>query len=413
MRHQVGEGEPTLEGGVRCGETSERQEPTELRDEVEAALGTPHLPKECAAATVDGMSLASIRDYMTQGARDVAMERAVSSVAEQWLNDHKSVEPLQSIRSLVDSIRTLARGDERLKRMNSLVRTLGQPEMLATFLDMILDSSQRTGTREEALSRISQNASQHCIYGWSGQTLLITSSSEPTKGTLEAETGVYDILGEAPLAVWGLSMHIWQPNPCAQGFSSEKRFEPGIIMEPPHSHPFDFVSMVTIGGMRQSIYAQCGADNTPVQIRREAGKGRYDGVRLEHVHGVWPPHNFRTSTKVVTLEERVPLIAGDSYYMPCDRIHDVEIDSRTASETPTITLFLASEAVVKPHVYMAPSMADFHEANPDLKRRGRAQSPADWTAKLDSVAAYLRGTCPTLNLGDIVRYDGKYAFFHT
>jgi hypothetical protein len=341
-------------------------------------------------------------------APDVTIERAILRLVDEWAADPMSVEPIQSVRSLMDSIRTLPRGDERLKCMNTLVRTLGQPQVFATFLDMIRDSAGRTGTREQELSRISQNASQHCVYGWTGQTLLVTSSAEPTDGTLDPETGVAELLGEIPPAVWGLSMHIWQPNPRAKGFASGASIEPDVIVEPPHSHPFDFASMLAIGSMHQSIYAQRRSDRAFPATR----EGRYDGTTLQHVYGVWPPHDRRSPDEVMTLEERVPLRAGDSYYMPCDRIHDVEIDANTASDTPAVTLFMASECVVKPHVYMAASMADFHDAHPNLKRRGYALPSEDWHAKLELVAAYLRGEALTLNLHDVVKYDGEYAFFH-
>jgi hypothetical protein len=376
------------------------------------ALTVPHLP-ECPKTSVDGLSFVSIRDRMTRIPPNIAVERAILSVIEQWLNDPRSVEPIRHIQSLMDSMRALPRGEERLSQMNSFVRTLGKPQVLGTFLDMMRESSGRVGTREQELSWISQNASKHCLYGWCGQTLLILSSTETTEGTLEPEPGVRELfLGESPPAVWGLSMHIWQPNPHAKGFESGRRIEPGIILEPPHSHPFDFASMVVIGEMYQSIYAQRDSRDAFAQVNSAVPAGRYDGVKLEHVDGVWPPHNHRSSCELFTLEERVPLRAGDSYYMPCDKIHDVELEAITASKTPTITLFLGSEAVVKPHVFMAPSMADFHELNPDLKHSGRALAPKDWHAKFQAVASYLRGKNPTLNLDNIVRHEGGYAFFH-
>jgi hypothetical protein len=114
----------------------------------------------------------------------------------------------------------------------------------------------------------------------------------------------------------------------------------------------------------------------------------------------------------MTLEERVPLRAGDSYYMSCNRIHDVEIDASIALDRPAITLFLASECVVKPHVYMAPPMADFHDAHPKLKHRGYALPRENWYEKLELASAYLRGKAMTLNLHNIVKYEGEYAFFH-
>lgn len=372
-------------------------------------LGIPHLP-ECPDVSIDNLSLASVRDVMTSLAPEVRIERAILRLVEEWLVNSTSVEPIQSIRSLMDSIRSLPRGDERLKCMNSLVRTLGQPQVLATFLDMIRDSAGRTGTREQELSRISQKTTQHCIYGWTGQTLLVTSSAEPTKGTLEPETGVAELLGEVPPEVWGLSMHIWQPNPRAKGFASGASIERGIIVEPPHSHPFDFASMLAIGGMHQSIYAQRRSNSDLVEPIHRGH--RYAGTTLQHVYGVWPPHDHRLSSEVMTLEERVSLRAGDSYYMTCDRIHDVEIDANIALDRPAITLFLASECVVKPHVYMAPSMADFHDAHPKLKHRGYALPSEDWHAKLELASAYLRGKALTLNLHNVVKWEGEYAFFH-
>jgi hypothetical protein len=315
------------------------------------------------------------------------------------------------MRSVLDWIRALPRGNERVKAMNTFVRTLGQPGVLATFLDMMRHSAKRDGSPEEELSLISRNARKHSAYGWAGQTLLLFSGKQATQGTLPPEPGVAEMLGDPPPAVWGLSMHIWQPNPRAQGFTSGGRIAPGLIVEPPHSHPFDFASMVSVGTMHQSIYGQLSADELPELGAHDQG-GRYDGVPLEHVDGVWPEHTYRSSCEVRTLETSVALGAGDSYYLPCDMIHDVEFDAHVAATTPAITLFLASEAVVKPHVYMAPSMADAHAANPHLKDQGRALTTSAWHAKLDAVASYLRGEQPTLCLDQIVGHDGEYAFFH-
>ncbi len=346
---------------------------------------------------------------MTELAPDPATEQVIMSLVDQWLDDPTEAEPLQGIRDLMDAIRALPRGESRLKCMNTFVRTLGTPRVFATFLDMMRDAAGRPGTAEEELSRVSQTARKHCIYGWCGQTLLLTSSTQPTEGTQKPEPGLWEMLGDPPPAAWGLSMHIWQPNPNAKGFPSGGRIDPDVIVEPPHSHPFDFASMVAIGSMRQSIYTQNPTGEVRVVVGRE---GRYDGVLLEHVDGVWPPHGQQSSCEVGTLEARVLLQAGDSYYMPCDKIHDVEIDARTAGRTPAITLFLASEAVVKPHVYMAQSMVDMHEACPHLRHEGQALPPEAWHAKLTAVASYLRGEQSTLSLDDIVNYDGDYAFFH-
>ncbi len=367
--------------------------------------GVPHLPA-CPTMSVDGSSLASIRDTMTQLPPDAATKQTMLSIIQRWRGDPESIEPIGALRDVLDGIRALSRGDARLAAMNTFVRTLGTAEALATFLDMMRDSADRVGTKDEELTRFSRNARKHAVYGWAGQTLLLFSGFEPTSGTVEPEKGVLELLGEnPPPAVWGLSMHIWQPNPNAKGFSSGADIGSNLIVEPPHSHPFDFASMVATGVMRQSIYAQGAADGE--------GNDRYDGVRLEHVDGVWPEHQYRTTCELSTLEAGVTFRAGDSYYLPSDMIHDVEFDAKVAATTPAVTLFLASEAVVKPHVYMSEIMADAHDADPGLKEQGGALSPDAWRAKLTAVSAYLRGEQDTLRLEEIVNHQGDYAFFHT
>ncbi|MGY4101243.1 hypothetical protein ACW2Q0_17040 [Nocardia sp. R16R-3T] len=292
--------------------------------------------------------------------------------------------------------------------MNTVVRILGTANTLATLLDMIRDSATREGSHEQELSLYSRLEPKHSLYGWCGQTKLICSSPGLTPGTLSPEPGVQEILGRIPTTVWGLNMHIWQPNPFAKGFPSGKRPEPNVIVEPPHSHPYDFASMVAIGSMHQSIYAQRGPDGSTVSIEN----GRYDGLMLEHVSGVWPPHTDQESAQVVVLEERIRLSAGDCYYLPCNVIHDVEIDATVASTKPAITLFLRSEAVVKPHVYMASSMVDYHAAHPDIERLGQPMLEEDWHTKLRMVSEYLRGDSPNLILDDVVKQQSEYAFFH-
>jgi hypothetical protein len=368
---------------------------------------SPHLPS-CSGLGIDGFSLAAIRDATTRMAADPATEQAIMAITGRWRRNPGDVAALREMQDVLETIRVLPRSEARLASMNTFVRTLGRADALATFLDMMRDSARRRGTEEEELSRISRNARKHSVYGWAGQTLLLFSKAEPAGGTIEPEAGVAEMLGAPPPPVWGLSMHIWQPNPHAKAFPSGGRIAPGTVVEPPHSHPFDFASMVSVGRMRQSIYAHRRLGET---TRQEPG-GRYDGVRLEHVDGVWPEHRYRSSCELTTIEAGVPLQAGESYYLSCDMIHDVEFDAEVARTTPAITLFLASEAVVQPHVYMASSMADAHAASPGLKEEGRALSHAAWEAKLESVAAYLRGEQLGLCLDDIVNYDGEYAFFH-
>lgn len=90
-------------------------------------------------------------------------------------------------------------------------------------------------------------------------------------------------------------------------------------------------------------------------------------VRLvDTMESVWnmsmvpgPEHLYQSSCHLMTLESSVALNPGDSYYLPTDVIHDVEFDAKVAVATPAVTLFLASEAVVVPHVYMAQAMAEW------------------------------------------------------
>lgn len=375
-------------------------------------LCSPHLPSCCPKISTDGMPLAEIRDEMANMMPDAGVKKAILTVVEKWLDKPNAIEPIASIRDILDSIRILPRSNERLMRMNTFVRTLGQPEIFATFLDMVRDSSQRTGTLEQELSEISRKSTKHAVYGWCGQTRLVLSRTESTSGTLNSERGVQELLGKTPTAAWALSMHIWQPNFRAKGFPCGNQSQPNIISEPPHSHPFDFASMVVMGELHQSIYAQYDSDLAKFNKQTKLQKDRYEGIKLEHVQGVWPPHNIRELSEIVTLENRVLINAGDSYYMSSDIIHDVQVDANVASSNPAITLFLRSESYVKPHVYMASSMADYHAANPDLQNQGSALPESNWHEKLERVSAYIRGKNSTLNLSDVVNYEGEYAFFH-
>ncbi|MDJ1473223.1 hypothetical protein [Xanthocytophaga flava] len=375
-------------------------------------LGFPHIPASCPSISADRMSLCDIRNYLKDLIPESTIQTAILSIRERWLNNPHKVEPLTEIRKILDSIRSIPRSEWRLICMNTFVQVLGQPEIFATFLDMIRDSSQRQGTQEQALSEASRKSSKHAVYGWCGQTRLILSSTEHNSSVVTAEHGVQELLGKTPVSAWSLSMHIWQPNPNAKGFLCGHRTLQNIITEPPHSHPFDFASVVVIGKIHQSIYTQHRSELLVDKKKIEFQKGRYDGIILEHVHGVWPPHAYSEKSSVSTLEDRVELNAGDSYFMSCNTIHDVQIDASVAQLQPAITLFLRSESFVKPHVYMSSSMADFHISHPNLKNQGYPLLESDWNQKLELVANYIRGKTTALNLSNIVKYDNEYAFFH-
>ncbi len=372
----------------------------------------PYTPIK-ACGMLNHQTLSSSRDAFTNPNIDLVTEKQITFIVDKWLESPSEVQPLIDMQKVLESIRSIPPSDERIKLMNTVVRTLGKPHMLATYLDMLRDSAERYGTEEQELCKNKlQSVRMHSVYGWCGNTILVESFDGPTEGTHKPLPGLEEMLGNSTSA-WNLTMHIWQPNLTAKGFTIKDMIESGAILEPPHSHPFDFVSMIVMGNMHQSIYKQidCNEENN-LSVNQDAYRGRYSNTTLEHVDGVWPPHRFRETCRLKTLEHRVKLRAGDSYYMPCNWIHDVEIDRNLATSKPTITLFLSSEYMVKPHVYMAKSMADFHEEYPDLKKNAKPISADSWHDKLKTIAAYLRGETDTLNLNKIVKHTEKYAFFH-
>jgi len=232
----------------------------------------------------------------------------------------------------------------------------------------------------------------------------MASETHPLPSTTSAGEGV-EKLGY-PVSEWHLSIHIWQPNPEAQGFESTKRLEPDVIVEPPHSHPFSFVSYVSVGEMWQSVYEEI---SEPTSVAED---DRYGEVVFERVDGIWPPHREYEASRLRTVEDRLLLKPGESYFMPTDLIHDVEVDRATAIDRPTITLFLCAETTQVPKAYMVPSMAEFHRSNPGITDAAKALNPEEWDAKLDATARYLRGDVDHLRLGEVFQCGSSYAFMN-
>lgn len=373
---------------------------------VEAAVhpfGTGPVLPVVPRTTLDELGLAATRDALPALA---ATARSGSDAAE-IVDEGRLRGPaaLGDLRLLLEELRRLPRGDERVYEMASLLRALGDPARLATWLELLIAGLGSTDPAAQDIAGFSRAGQRHCLYGWSGQTILLASDGEPVAASSPPDPDLSRVLGYSP-ATWGLSLHIWQPNPRALAFESGMEPEPTVILEPPHSHPFDFASTVVVGGMRQSIYEHC----TEADIN--VGAGRYSGVALDLVDGVWPPHEHRLPAAIRTQEASVELASGDTYFLPVDRIHDVELDRRAARTHPTITLFLSSEAMVKPHVYLAETLADYHERHPDLHEQGRALTPVKWAQKLQATADYLRDPTRGLRLDDIVDCGAEYAFFH-
>jgi hypothetical protein len=355
------------------------------------------------------LPLSARREVLTSGldASDVAC--AVTEIMSKVTDGRiQELTPLRDLQNILEGIRTLPPGIGRIRGMNTFVRTLGRPDNLATLIDVLRASLNKGDKFEASLSERSRRGRMHCIYGWAGQTLMLVSPPGPTTGT-EAPVQDMEFIGYPP-AEWDMSIHIWQPNLGAEGFLSTKRVEPDVIVEPPHSHPFSFVSYVSKGLMHQSIYAPEGQES--VDGDKSGSGSRYAGVILQEVDGVWPPHEQYVPRRLRTLEDRVLMREGDSYFLPTDAIHDVEIDLHTAADTPTITLFLCAEATVKPKAYLAQEMADFHRLNPELKEVAVALKPWQWDEKLRLVASYLRGESSVLRLDEAIQCNSTYGFMH-
>lgn len=352
------------------------------------------------------LTLLDSRDALSSGCSDDGIPEAITDILagpEQGRTDATGA--LKQLQELLEQIRHTPEGAARVERMNAFVRTLGQADRLAAFLELMRASLRSARPADHEITERSRASRAHCIYGWSGQSLLLASEMNSLPSTSPAGDGVEEMMGSA-LAEWVASIHVWQPNPEAQGFESVKRFEPNAIVEPPHSHPFSFVSYVSVGEMRQSIYEESDAP-------APAGSAdRYQDVELERVDGVWPPHQEYVRSRLRTTEDRLLLKQGQSYFMPPDMIHDVEVDRAAAVDRPAITFFLRAETVQVPKSYMVPSMADFHRDNPELTSRARSLTLEQWDAMLEAMARYLRGDADHLRLGEIFECGSSYAFMN-
>lgn len=351
-------------------------------------------------------NLISSRDALSAGHCDESTAAAITGILarlEQGRTDTAGT--LEKLQVLLEQMRHAPKGIARVSQMNAFVRTLGRADNLALFLELMRESVKSARLSDRKIAERSRAGLTHCLYGWAGQSHVLYSERNPLPTAAHADNGVEDHMGY-PAAEWHASIHIWQPNPEAQAFKSLKRFEPGVLVEPPHSHPFSFVSYVSIGAMRESVYQETSA-------QAPAGSAdRYQDVDLERVDGVWPPHREYVRRGLRTIEDRVDLVQGQSYFMFPDMIHDVEVDRATSADRPAITFFLCSETTRIPNSYMVPSMAEFHRDNPDLTRQGKPLDPEAWDAKLDATARYLRGETDYLRLGEIVKCDSSYAFMN-
>lgn len=366
----------------------------------------PYVPSG-ARILPDTTTLLEIKDRMTSIDADPEVLSDVLSLIEIWKARREAVRPLSAIQTILQKIRCLPPSELRMKKMNTFVRTLGQSNHLAMFLEMLRESSRSKIDSERSLcERMSRSATRHSIYGWSAQLLLLESAEGSTEGTFPPENGLERRIG-ITTPEWGLSLHVWQPNLHAKPFPISKLDEPSLAIEPPHTHPFDFASYVVRGELHQTRYEQMTGATSGSRSRR------YPNTEFSHVDGVWPPHMKSEKAALVELESRVRMVEGDSYFMPCNWIHDFDVDLEAAFAKPTITLFLSSEFIVMPHVYMAQSMEKFHRKHPNLKKSATALPEKTWDKCFEEISSYLRGEVGILRLNSTISYAGEYAFLHT
>src|SRR5438093_7327774 len=95
-------------------------------------LGHPRLPASCPKVSMDGMSLQFNLDLMKGLVPHQATRQAVLALLERWHNKREDVEPIASIRAILDTIRVLPRSDERVTRMSTFLGIFGQPQNFAT-----------------------------------------------------------------------------------------------------------------------------------------------------------------------------------------------------------------------------------------------------------------------------------------
>ena len=188
-----------------------------------------------------------------------------------------------------------------------------------------------------------------------------------------------------------LQLSVWKSSTRARRahFSSAGDIAPGMICEPPHSHPCEFTSRVVSGNLSQTLYRRTA---TPA----EAGGGRYAGVELTNVKEIWPAHDQLREPCGLTAIDHGVIQAGETYFMPQHLVHDVCYPED--DDTPTITLALFPEHLVAPDVFMEPPMLAYHDAHPHLLEGDKPLTQEEWSRAMKQIASYLRGDSATLDI---------------
>ncbi|WP_163380171.1 hypothetical protein [Cyclobacterium sp. SYSU L10401] len=334
---------------------------------------------------------------------DSGIEEKIHSCLDKW-NRGDIGSPISDLRVIVEPIRMTPPSFRRLQLMNSFLRVFSRPQIITKYLEALVIASQDNRSGDSELINRLKDDTLHSMYGWCGNCQIFYTSSAPLpyygikSKKLQRQMGY-------PVGVWGINIHVWQPNSSAIPFKVKGNLPSNIITEPPHSHPFDFVSIVLKGRVHQSTYYPCKNEDSA-----SSSISTYKGFGFEHVDGVWPPHTNKNKCYLKTLEHRVLIEEGGAYFMPLEVVHDVQVEKNVASKTPAISLFFASEYYSPAHVYTTKEMIDFHNRNPFLKYEGSKLSSSQWEKKLIYISEYLLNTRETLNLNPIVKHRKSYSF---
>jgi hypothetical protein len=265
---------------------------------------------------------------------------------------------MQAMHDAIKDIQLLAEAD-RFMRMNTIVRTLGQPETLAQWLGCMRSYCRSDGYKEDCAAL--EFDEHHRRFGHFQFYLL------PGKGPM--------------------TMHVWQPAP--------RLHIEGVhfSQEPPHTHPWNFVSTVAIGSLRMTDYRmkqqRVNADYACFEIDRSFSN-------LSKCEG-----GVSNGPAPMATEE---LNAGDSYLFPKEHVHSTPDDGKWTTE-PAITLLVKDRAEQRSAFYMSRSDAvqfDLARTNSSLRSTGPLSHNriVRYEAKLDSIMSYLRGW-PTLDLASL------------
>lgn len=133
---------------------------------------------------------------MTAAPLDFSANRCVDDLLDAWHAGRRDIRPFLAIQTLLDRIRAVPVGDKRLNLMTSVVRSLGRPQALAAFLDMLRWAALSRHPNEDEYMSMLQNVRMHSIYGWCGNTMLVESGREAVASTYPVLPGLAEKLGQ-------------------------------------------------------------------------------------------------------------------------------------------------------------------------------------------------------------------------